>query len=386
MRRVGLTMLVLMLGGGLWATRAAALEMTCIEASKYKHLYQIFGGDPKKFAAFLQIDAKRLPHPEFCRAALITGQIEPASAQEVNKLLELIQKNQGWLAALHLSSSGGSIGAGYQLGFVTRAFWLKTTTARTFNGNLVYTPDFFVPPLTAPSAAAPAASPEGPASDPAPESELAQGWQTYLATQRKLASLKSGSGCVSACGQIHTAGIERFGVVRVHRGRFVGANSTLDTSRSMSATNEGMMRSEELLVSFYQQMDAGPDFIRNYQATPTETLTPVDVSRYPRYVSDYLNARCGSDPGQLQRLERQIEVAISQMTAPIGGQWIKIDRLRSARQKVREQRSKAEQCVAAAHESERLAAFDKVCKGGCSNQKLLDMVGAKIRDLGKGAR
>ena len=141
-----------------------------------------------------------------------------------------------------------------------------------------------------------------------------------------------------------------------------------------------------VLVSFYQQMDAGPDFIRNYQATPTETLTPVDVSRYPRYVGDYLNARCGSDPGQLQRLERQIEVAILQMTSPIGGQWIKIDRLRSARQKVREERSKAEQCVAAAHENERLAVFDKLCKGGCSSQKLLETVSARIRDLGRGTR
>ncbi len=37
--------------------RADALEITCIEASRYRHLYQLFGNDPKQLAAFLDLDS-----------------------------------------------------------------------------------------------------------------------------------------------------------------------------------------------------------------------------------------------------------------------------------------------------------------------------------------
>jgi hypothetical protein len=396
MRRIGLSLLTLAFAGvlglpGFGSGRAVAIEVSCIEASKYKHLYKIFGGDPRKFAAFLQIDPGRLPGPEHCRAALITGKIEPPAAQDAAKLADIIVQNEGWLATLHLSSTGGSVGSGYQLGFLARNFWLKTTTARVAGANFQYSPDFFVPPLggaTAPAgtestAAAPAAAP---APAPTPEADLAQGWQAYLAEQRKLAPVQASPACISACGLIHAAGIERFGVVRLHRSRYSGDDAFIDQSKSMTITNEGLMRSEESQVAFYRQMDAGPDFISTYQSTPPETTMPVDVSRYPRYVADYLNARCSTDVGQLQRLERQIELSISYLTVPLFGPSIKVDRLRAAMQKVREQRSKSEQCVAAAHEKERLAAYDRLCKGGCDKQKLSAMAREKVQELARAAR
>ena len=116
---------------------SASASSACIEASKYKYLYKIFGGDPRKFAAYLQVDPGRLPGPEHCRAALITGKIEPPAAQDAAKLAAIIVQNEGWLATLHLSSSGGSVGSGYQLGFLARNFWLKTTTARVVATNVV---------------------------------------------------------------------------------------------------------------------------------------------------------------------------------------------------------------------------------------------------------
>jgi hypothetical protein len=390
MRRIGLNILILAFAGILGIGRAAAIEVTCIEASKYKHLYKIFGGDARKFAAYLQIDPGRLPGPEHCRAALITGRIEQPSAQDAAKLADVIVQNEGWLATLHLSSGGGSVGSGYQLGFLARSFWLKTTTARVTGNTFLYTPDFFVPPLggaTAPAgtestAPAPAAAPA-----PTPEADLAQGWQAYLAEQRKLAPVQASPACISACGLIHAAGIERFGVVRLHRSRYSGQDNTfIDQSRSMTVTNEGLMRSEETQVAFYRQMDAGPDFISTFQSTPPETTMPVDVSRYPRYVADYLNARCSADVGQLQRLERQIELSISYLTVPMFGPSIKVDRLRGAMQKVREQRSKSEQCVASAHERERLTAYDRMCKGGCDKQKLAAVAREKMLELAKAAR
>src|SRR5262245_4290450 len=86
MRRVGLGLLILAIVGLAGVGRAAALEITCIEASRYKHLYKIFGGDARKFAAYLQIDPGRLPNPEHCRAALVSGKVEPVLAQDVVKL------------------------------------------------------------------------------------------------------------------------------------------------------------------------------------------------------------------------------------------------------------------------------------------------------------
>jgi hypothetical protein len=378
-----LTFLMLALGACLGASRAAAMEVTCIEGSRYKHLFQIFGNDPKKFADYLQIDAKRLPSPELCRAALITGPIESTTAQEVSKLADFITKNEGWLAALHLSSGGGSVATGYQLGFLARTFWLKTYTARSPNGTLAYLPDFYVPPLAPAGTAASDA-----AVAPAPTPELVQGWQAYLSERKKFGPQKAGSVCASACGLIHSAGIERFGAVHVHRSRYVGKDSAIDQSKSMSATIQGLMRSEESQVAFYAQMDAGPEFIRNYLTTPPETTTPVDLSRYPRYVADYLNARCGADVGQLQRLERQIDDTISHLAVALFGISIKVDHLRTALQKVREQRGTAERCVAAAHEKERLDAYDKLCgsRGSCSASKLVGMADGKARELAKGVK
>jgi hypothetical protein len=373
-------LLALALATGLGGGRASAIEVTCIEASKYKYFFQIFGGDPRKFAAYFQLDANRVPNPELCRAALISGGVAPAKAGDADKLLGFILKNEGWLAALHLASPGGSVGTGYQLGFLTRSFWLKTYSVSTIGNALSYTPDFFVPPLPAPS---PAATPlpgvaGGAPPDPPPDSGLAKGWQAYLAEQKKLAPVTVTTRCASACGFIHSAGVDRFGTVWVHRARYVG--------KSMSVTNESLMQGEELQMAFYQQMDTGSDFIRAYQATPAETLTPVSISRYPRYVTDYLNARCGTDVGQLQRLEREFNTTISSLSVPLFGQAIKTERLRNATRTLREQRTKAEQCVAAAHEKERLTAFDTMCAGGCNRQKLQAMVEGKIRDLAKGSQ
>jgi hypothetical protein len=375
---IRLGVLILALSASLLARPAAAIEVTCIEASRYHHLFQIFGGDPKKFAAYLQVDPNKLPSPDLCRAALVSGPVDASEARDADKLVDFIIKNRGWLAALHLSSGGGKVGTGYQLGFLTRNFWLKTYTVSASGTTLIYTPDFFLPPVGAAAGSPPTQS---------PDASLEQGWQAYVAAMKNLPpQTVPVRGCISACGLIHAAGVERFGVVRVHRARFSGEGSFIDLSKSMTVTNEGLMRSEDLQVSFYRQMDVGGDFIRIYQATPPETTTPVDVTRYPRYVADYLNARCSADVGQLQRLERQFNQTIASLSAVLFGAPVKTDPLREVVRTLHEQRGKFEQCVATAHERERLAAFDKMCTGGCDRQKLLGTVETRIRDLAKAQR
>src|SRR5262245_55649349 len=146
MRRAFLVIAAVIALAAVASGRAAALEVDCIESSRYRHLYQLFGGDPKQLAAFLGLDPAMLPKPEFCRAVLVSGKVEPRSSNDADKRLTAIEANQGWLATLQLSSGGGIVQTGYQLGFITRLFWLKTQTAARFGKNLNYVPDFFVPP------------------------------------------------------------------------------------------------------------------------------------------------------------------------------------------------------------------------------------------------
>ena len=361
---------------------AQAIEIQCIEASRYKNLYRIFGDNPRKFAEYLQIESAQAPNPDFCRAALVTGGVKPVPDGDADKLAEFIVRNRGWLAELHLSSTGGSTASGLRMGIVTRTFWLKAVTASATGGNFVYVPDFFVPPLPQPSGAA--------ASNDLPDGadiSLKQGWQNFVELRNKLPPVKlSLTACVSACTFIHAAGIDRSGIVHVHRARFTGENSFIDLNRSMSSTNESLMRGENMLAGYYRYMDAGQELIRTYQATPPETTTPVEAGRYPRYVADYLNARCKLDAGQLHRLEQQTFRTLNYLNTPAFGLTINTGRLREAVQKIREQRGKAEQCVASAHEKERLAAFEKMCGSGCDQKKIAAIVQQRFRDIEKAAQ
>lgn len=377
-----LTALALLLAAGagfLNPSTARALEITCIEGSKYKYIYKIFGDDPKAFAAYLQLDPARLPAPEFCRAALISGPFEQNTPQEVGKVVEFILAQRGWLASLHLGSGGGSIRTGLQIGWLTRNFWLKTTVPQTSGGNLTYVPDVFVPPLPV-RGGTPAPSENG------PEGQLAAGWQAYLAEWRKLPPQLASNRCASACTFVLAAGIERAGIGHVHRGRFTGRDRAINQDMSMSVTNEGMMRSEAIITQFYTRMDAGSEFIRIYQATPTETVAPVTAARNPRYVSDYLNARCKADAAQLQRLEQQVTETVFAITNVSMGMVPKMEKLRASQTAIREQRSKVEACVAAAHEKERLSAFDRQCKAGCSREDLLKLASERIAEYARAER
>lgn len=361
---------------------ARALDITCIEASKYKHLFLIFGKDPNAFASYLELDPARLPEPGMCRAALITGSLEHSPSTELRKVAEFILANKGWLASLHLSSSGGSITTGLQIGMLTRAMWLKTSTARSPGGRFFYTPDFFVPPIDPPGR--PAVASNEPAATPG--ARLADGWKLYQAEIQKLEPARSGSTCASACTFIQAAGIERLGIASVHRGRYAGQDSFVNQNVSMQNTNEGLMRTEAIITAFYNSMDAGAEFIRRYQATAAQTTTPVEINRHPRYVADYLLARCKMDAAQLQRLELQLIDTMNNFNNPNFGLVYRPEKLRQSLSIIREQRSKAEQCVAAAHEKERLAAFDKLCKRNCTADDLMKFASDRVRDLARTER
>jgi len=125
------------------ATKASATDVQCIEASKYKYLYQLFDDDRRRFADYFGLDAdvRALPDPEFCRAALLSGPTGESGKDEFGDLVRMIARNRGWLAAIYLSSPGGS-GSPFEMAFLLRKMRIKTVFAVDSDRRLVYSPDF----------------------------------------------------------------------------------------------------------------------------------------------------------------------------------------------------------------------------------------------------
>jgi hypothetical protein len=332
---------------------ARALEIKCIEGSKYKYLFQIFGDDPERFASTFQIEKSQLPDPEMCRAILVTGPFKPirrGDSEEDDDLFQLyraIAENRGWLATVYLSSPGGTVGTAMRFAFLTRMFWLKTYAP---GATFIYTPDFFVPPTFSDRGTEPA---DFLAEDLPPD--LLSGWQKYRKSAEPHSRIELPAGvtgrCTSACTYPLVAGIERYGTPYVHRGqraKVVGKpGQTRPDEPSLADLVELLQRSEERVVAFYRKMDAGEKVIRLYQSTSTATVAPASMSRSPRFIADYLRLICRVD-----------------VNAPVTSK-----------------RGLAELCVAAAHEKERLRQYAKLCGDACDRRMLWRHIGRQIREL-----
>jgi hypothetical protein len=403
--RAAAVMLALLGGWCLSSPPARAIEIECIEASKYKYLYQLFNNNRARLAAFLRVDARQLPDGEKCRAVIIRGRVDSASASKEagslpdrTKLLQAIEQNGGWLATLYLISGGGNIAMGMELAQLTRMFWLKTVAVN--EQEFAYYPDFGllalerpVPPVrrarvsgkvkAEPRKRADRLSDMPPAE---PVRALATGWRNY----QKAAPLQvktKGRSCASACTFFHVAGIDRSGVIYLHRGRFSPAKSAgkdkdkgkskqIDTRRTMTSTLEGMSQAEAAVRALYDQMDAGPEVVRLFQDTSTITVRPGLPARFPRYVTDYLWDKCDGDAIALERREAQLRTALEKKSDD--------ENLRKSLDQVRSKREQVETCVAASHEAERLTQFAKYCPGGTCNRKaIMTAVQSKVKPLWK---
>jgi hypothetical protein len=287
---------------------AAALEINCVEASKYKYLYLIFGNDRRKFASYLRVSDAKLPDGETCRAVLISGRMESRKrSQELgepldrDKLLDAVATNRGWLATAYLASPGGNIGTGLAAALVMRMFWLKSEAPDRLS--FTYWPDFIARPATASTGAEPALA------DAVVPPDLAEGWRTYVRAVEGLAkpTVASGRGrCASACTFSHVSAIERQGVVYVHRGQ---ASPSISAEKSMREILESLHRSENAIIALYRSMDGGEEFVRLFQSTPAATVNPATAARYPRYISDLLRRRCKGDAEQLRDQEARVRAA-----------------------------------------------------------------------------
>jgi hypothetical protein len=188
---------------------------------------------------------------------------------------------------------------------------------------------------------------------------LMSGWGAYQAGEIPLAPM---NGCASACTFLHVAGIDRHGVSNVHRAR-------LDFTQ-MSANAAALLAEEPSIIAYYNYMDAGSDVVRAYQSTSTNDLTPVTMTRSPRYVTDYLIAKCHADPEKLESIERQIDESLRDLSPSGFDLKLPLSHLRAGLVSVHARRQSVERCVARDEEKDRLQAFDRLCGKGCDVGKL----------------
>jgi hypothetical protein len=312
------------------AAPAQAMEVTCIEASRYKHIFRIFDNDPNRFATFFGADPHRLPSPEACRAVVVTGSIDATNEGDRNsdadRLIDAIRQGGGWLSTIYVASPGGNIAMGLKLGELTRMFWLNTNAVE--NGTFDYVPDFL--------------GSRGPGSDADVPANLQNGYANFVATTQSFAHLqmneKSSRRCASACTYMHAAGIYRLGSAYFHRGR--SGRSSEGKDLSMTQVIESLQRSENRIVAFYRTMDSGEEAIQAFQSTASETTLAAPIPMMPRYVGDFLKKQCG-----------QSEHASSQRAFPAGSADI--------------------QCLSAANSRERLLQYGKLCPNGCDHKVLI---------------
>lgn len=337
------------------SSTAGALDIRCIEASRYKHLLLLFDGDTRKFGDFLGVDLTRHrpPEPDACRAVLLYGPTGSRDArQEFNDVIRVISDNRGWLAAIYFSSPGGT-GFFGETGQILRMFLLKTRTAKNSGREIFYEPDFAVSPSSLVSPSVPSVGP------------TAADWDRFA--QRIPPSMRAPDDgwCASSCSFMHAAGIDRLGYVKVHRPTGPPPPAPADSERPM----------RQYLVD----MDAGPGFIRTWITTLHQSVYTAYAPRFPRPLRDGLLKTCGADPERLQLLESQLVQSMDEFGRL---DMIRTEPLRAALATLREQRGSVEQCVARELERTRLTAFDRLCGARCDANGLF-AVAVKSNSYGR---
>jgi hypothetical protein len=384
------------------ATPADAIQVTCVEASKYKYLYRIFDNDRRGFAEFLGVDIRQLPDPEACRAALLTGRIDPATRETMNdndftRLLAVVGASRGWLTTLYLGSNGGNVQMGLRLGQLTRMLWLKThaVDGKSFD----YVPDFL--------------GSEGPGSPANIPPELQGGWQAYVQATQGISRISLSTDrprrCVSACTFIHAGGIQRYGRAYFHRARRGTPRNREQTKKpapSMTEILERLHKVEALIVAYFRQMDAGEAAIQAYESTATQTTKSALMPPVPRYVEDHLRGVCNRSPTRQspeqrprRRTERSLPMTFDAQEPPLQRSprpFGRTPQTPSTSPSPSPQNPSPQsspdpaaaagghaviRCVAAAHMQEGLSQYGKLCATGCDQMALFREATRRVRAL-----
>jgi len=365
--------LALVFANVLAMDRAAAIEIRCIEASRYKYLLRMFDNDRGKFAEFLGVRTDRLPDPQACRAVIITGTIGPVTGdiaisdalRDVDKLIGVVARNNGWLANLYLASPGGNQATGMLLGELVRILWLKTNAIDS--NVLEYLPDFG----TFSGIADKKTSGRVTHRPSEPINIAAAGWLAYVRATRRLSRIRLPSNkrkCASACMIVHVGGIDRQGIVYVHRPRAI--RRIRAKAKSLDVLQAAVSRALDLYIAYLEHLDSGMEVIQRTQSTPATRVRRAISPRFPQKVSDLINLQCEADVSNLERQETYTQAAL--VRAIREKKSMEVERLRSELAHSRAQRSQVEICIDQANERRRLSNYAKYCsRGSCRREVLL---------------
>jgi hypothetical protein len=355
---------------------AQALEVRCIEAAKYKHLAHMFQNDAIKLAEFVGAQAFQLPSSDACRAVLITGKIGPTEGRvtyddtlrDVDKVLQVVARNKGWLATIHLSSFGGNVMSGMLLGELARVLLLKTRSVDRDVSE--YIPDFGM--VVADQASN--RSGRTTVQRPEPIELLADGWRSYLkaiSESTRTIRVSSGQGrCASACSDVLVGGVERQGVVYVHRPhmapRIQGAPRSIKSFPIIEAAIEQV-------ADYLEAMDAGETIIQGTRSVPSGKAVPARAPRFPSEIAHRLARECRVNVAEVasknQRPSSGRTRGRKSPAAPI----------RAELARPRAERDAAEICFVRILEQQRLTAFAQYCRDGiCDRQRLLEEIEARL--------
>jgi hypothetical protein len=338
------------------AAPAQALDFQCIEPSRYKNLLPVFNDDPNVFFSYFGLPRGRLPDLEIYRALHVSGTLADGDA---DALLDRIIQGKGWLAALHLSFEGTNLEEEARIAVIIRSFALKTRAIRSEFS--IYGPDFVIrwePPLrmTGTSAAAPQLRED--------ISPLTRGIRTYqLRRDLRLKLDPNRSTCNDGCRTAWFAGVNRLynqpaanpkpapdPDPAVNRRR-VALTYQVDFNRT-PAPNDAML---------------GKPLEWTFISSPAMARTLRDKCHPEMVVAEALEARWGEafdNAAKANFRPRDVEA--------LGGVFESLSRGGARLQK----------CLAAAMETERLAAFQRHCgTAECDKKAMSERAATAARDL-----
>lgn len=345
-----------------------AAEFRCIEASRYGNLLHIFGGDPIALLGYLGLEKRPPPDTGLCRAMAMTGEIRRGDA---DALLEKLIQGKGWLAALYVSIDGSNIDEELKLAAAVRGFSLETFFVGEADWPIRYKPDFtdyWGSDMQFSVSAAVQA--------PADATSLNIGLETFAQRVNRLLPVNACRAvCDRACATVWAGGVQRS----------VPSASTASGAAAAGAPT-GMVEDNCARAAFAAYLDKAPSVLSGFEAV----ALPGERSHAPPAMTSTLRERCGGEIGAVELLEKQFGETVARHARnqfhDVSVEQFKQDSVAARSflnesETLRRAAARLVQCVARAHEAERLASFEALCGSKCDKQKLSDSFAGTARQF-----
>lgn len=335
------------------APPARALDIRCIEASRYRDLLQVFNDDAGAFYQYFGLERSKPLDPNACRAAVVSGQIAPGDA---DRLLATISRNRGWLALLYLAFTGSDPQEEALLAHVVRTFWLRTYAARS--PTIRYAPDFAAIASTPVDAQA---DQERPHSD---GGALDAGLRAYLRRGDLAIALNAPTpDCIDGCASVWAGGINR-------RTWFLLSLLNKPAPPPPPAGRAALIGWLDGAGS-----NRGVDGRR-------AQVSPAPATIMPPVAVNLVEEQCAIEVSAINSLSRRIGAAVSDASGKeFSVAALQMGVLNPQFDSLRNAGARLQQCISGALERKRVAAFASLCGAVCDLAKLREQADAAVREF-----